>query len=392
MNARTHPPDRLRGSAPQSPGHPTVHREGVTTVTIEPEAPIAGHDAAGVDASAARVGGTDLVQYPAAGPAPQVSSAQQPFARALVTRYGLVFVWLAMAAFYAIVLPDSFLSVGTLQTIFGSQSTLVFLAMAAVAVFAVGEFDLSIASIMGISATTLAVLSVNVGIPEPVAVVIALAVGVICGAVNGFVIVRLGIDPIVTTLGMGVLLLGIAQGISNLVTVSGLSTSLYKFAAYNVAGLPISFFYGVIVAIIFAIVLGLTPLGRHMTFVGANREVARLSGIRVQRIRFGAYVFSGLSSGIGGILLAATVGGFDSTTSGTYLLPALAATFLGTAVVQPGRFNPLGTLITIYFLVTGIVGLQLLGFAGWVSNVFYGAALIIAITVSTIARTRFTRG
>ncbi|CAA9436905.1 MAG: ABC transporter, permease protein (cluster 2, ribose/xylose/arabinose/galactose) [uncultured Quadrisphaera sp.] len=313
--------------------------------------------------------------------------------RDLAGRYGLVVVWLVMAAVYAVLIPDTFLSLGTAQTIFGSQATLVFLGTAAVAVFVVGEFDLSIASIMGLSATTVGVLAVNTGLPEPVAVLVAFAAGVACGALNGFIIVVLGIDPIVTTLGMSVLLLGVAQAISGLVTTSGLSDQLALVASYNVGGfgLPISFYYGVVVAVAFAVVLAYTPLGRHMNFVGANREVARLSGVRVQRIRFGAYVFSGTSSSIGGILLAASVGGFDSSTSGSYLLPALAATFLGTAVVQPGKFNPLGTLITVYFLITGIVGLQLLGFSGWVSNVFYGAALVIAVTVSTVARQRLVR-
>ena len=313
--------------------------------------------------------------------------------RELGSRYGLIGVWIAMAAIYTALLPDTFLSRGTMQTIFGSQSTLVFLCMAAVAVFVVGEFDLSIASIMGLSATAVGVMAVNWGLPEPVAVIVALLAGVACGVINGFIIVHLGIDPIVVTLGMSVLLLGVAQWMSDLVTTSGLSDNLALLASYNVAGLglPISFYYGIVVAVAFALVLAYTPLGRHMGFVGANREVARLSGIRVQRIRFGAYVFSGLSSGVAGVLLAAAVGGFDSSTSGSYLLPALAATFLGTAVVQPGKFNPIGTLITIYFLVTGIVGLQLLGYTGWVSNVFYGAALIVAITVSTVARNRFVR-
>jgi ribose transport system permease protein len=320
-----------------------------------------------------------------------VDSAFVALRKRVVSRYGIIFVWILMAAFFAVAAPHTFLTFGTVQTIFGSQSTLVFLGMASVATFVVGEFDLSIASIMGLSATVLPVLAVNVGLPEWLSVVLALVVGVFAGTVNGFIIVRLGIDPIVTTLGMSVLLLGIAQAISNLVAVTGLSNQLSSVAVYNVLGLPIAFYYGLIVAILFALVLGFTPLGRHMTFVGANREVARLSGIKVQRIRFGSYVFSGLSCGVAGVLLAASVGGFDPSTSGAYLLPALAATFLGTAVVRPGTFNPIGTLVTIYFLVTGIVGLQLLGLSSWVSNVFYGAALVIAVTVSTIARSRIIR-
>lgn len=326
------------------------------------------------------------------GPRPSArDSALTALRKRLTSRYGIVMVWIAMAVVFAIATPRTFLTFGTFQTVFGSQTTLVFLAMASVATFAVGEFDLSIASLMGLSATVLPVLAINVGLPEWLALLLALGVGVLAGALNGFIIVVLGIDPIVTTLGTSVLLLGIAQAISNLVAVTGLSLQLSNIAVVNVLGLPIAFYYGIAIAIIFAVILGFTPLGRHMRFVGSNREVARLSGIRVQRIRFGAYVFSGLSCAIGGVLLAASVGGFDSSTSGSYLLPALAATFLGTAVVRPGTFNPIGTLITIYFLVTGIVGLQLLGLSSWVSNVFYGAALVVAVTVSTIARSRIVR-
>lgn len=356
-----------------------------------PVAGVARHDT--LDAPRGSTGPGAPVAPAAVAPTGRHTVRGRTRARDLGARYGLLLVWLAMSGCYAALIPDTFLSRGTLQTIFGSQSTLVFLCMAAVAVFVVGEFDLSIASIMGLSATTVGVLAVNHGYPETVAVLIAVVVGVLCGTVNGFIVVRLGIDPIVTTLGMSVLLLGVAQAVSHSVTTSGLSDRLALLASYDVAGLglPSSFYYGVVLAVAFAVLLGFTPLGRHMRFVGANREVARLSGIRVQRIRFGVYVFSGLSSGVGGVLLAAAIGGFDSTTSGTYLLPALAATFLGTAVVQPGKFNPVGTLVTIYFLVTGIVGLQLLGYSGWVSNVFYGAALVVAITVSTVARNRFTR-
>lgn len=102
----------------------------------------------------------------------------------------------------------------------------------------------------------------------------------------------------------------------------------------------------------------------------------------------GAYVTAGLLSGLGGVLLSIGNGGFDPSSAATYLLPAFSATFLGTSVIRPGRFNPLGTMVAIYFLVTGITGLQLLGYTGWVNDVFYGAALIVAVVISTVARRR----
>jgi ribose transport system permease protein len=313
----------------------------------------------------------------------------QPGEGSFASRYALVGVWIVVAIVYAILEPDTLLTAGTFQTIFGSQQALVFLAMAAVITFAVGEFDLSIASIFGLAATLVPVLVIQHGWAPATASVAAVLVCCAIGAINGTIIVRLGIDPIITTLGMGTLLLGATSGFSHSEAVAGLSESFANVANTSIVfGLPISFFYGIALALFIAYVMRFTALGRHMAFVGANREVARLAGVRVSRIRMGAYVVSGLICGVGGVLVAATVGGFDSNSSPSYLLPALSATFLGTAAIRPGRFNPVGTMVAIYFLVTGIVGLQLLGYSGWVSDAFYGSALIIAVIVSTLTRRR----
>jgi ribose transport system permease protein len=86
------------------------------------------------------------------------------------------------------------------------------------------------------------------------------------------------------------------------------------------------------------------------------------------------------------VILVAGLGGFDPTTSSEYLLPAFAAAFLGSAMIIPGRFNSIGAFLAIYFLETGIIGLELLGYTGWISDVFFGAALIIAVAVSTVLR------
>jgi len=302
-------------------------------------------------------------------------------------RYALIGVWGLMIAFYWAIEPADFGTSGTFKTIFGSQAALVFLSMALLCTIIVGEFvDLSIAAILGLCATIVPVLSVLHGMNVTLASIIAVAVGTSAGAINGILVVGVGVNIIVVTLGMSTLLLGIALAVSHLHIVSGLSDSYSKIALADVFGLPITFYYGIAIALVFAYVLGFTPLGRHMRFVGSNREVSRLAGIRVNRIRFGAFVMSGFLCGVGGVVIAAGLGGFDPSSSVTYLLPTFSAVFLGTAVVQPGRFNPIGTLAGVYFLATGILGLQELGYAGWISDVFYGAALIIAVTLSTVVR------
>jgi ribose transport system permease protein len=304
-------------------------------------------------------------------------------------RFAVVGVWGLLALGYAIAVPETFLTQGTFQTIFGSQQALVFLTAALLCTICVGEFvDLSVASVFGLAAILVPVLVVDHGWGTWTASLVAVAAATLCGLVNGILVVRFGVNTIVVTLGMGTFVLGVSLWSSNLAPVSGLPGNFAQIALYDIGGLPVSFFEGIVLVVAFAYILGATPLGRNMRFVGANREVSRLAGIHVNRIRFGAFVAAGLIAGVGGVLSAAAAGGFDPTVAQSYLLPTFASTFLGTAILQPGRFNPLGTLIAVYFLATGILGLQLLGVAGWVANVFYGGVLIVAVTISTLLHAR----
>jgi ribose transport system permease protein len=306
----------------------------------------------------------------------------------IASRYALIVVWALMALWFYVQLPDTFPTHATFSSIFGSQQVLVFLAMSAMVTLVVGEFDLSVASVMGLTATTIPVLAGVHGMNIWLACLIGMGAALLAGAVNAFFVVVMEVSSFVVTLGTGTLLIGVAQFISGTNIVSVSSPALARVATMDVVGMPISFYYGLALALFLTYVLGWTPLGRSMVFVGANREVARLAGIRVQRIRFGAYLAGGLLAGLAGLLLVASVGGFDSATSVSYLLPAVAAVFLGTAVVQPGAFNPLGTMVAIYFLTTGIFGLQLLGYQGWIQNAFYGAGLVAAVTLAKVVRDR----
>jgi ribose transport system permease protein len=305
------------------------------------------------------------------------------------SRFAVIGVWLLLGVVYAILVPDTFLTAGAFRTIFGSQHALVFLTAALLCTIIVGEFvDMSVASNFGFAAVLIPVLVTqshwNVWVAALVAVIVAAAVG----AVNGFLVVRMGVNTIVVTLGVGTFMLGIGLLITNLQPVSGLPSSFSQLALFPIGTLPLSFYEGLVLMLGFAYVMWFTPLGRNMRFIGANREVSRLAGIPVGRVRFLSFVAAGVIAGVGGVIASAYNGGFDVASSQAYLLPIFAATFLGIAIIEPGRFNPLGTLIAVYFLATGILGLQLLGAAGWVSNVFYGGALVVAVTISTVLHRR----
>jgi ribose transport system permease protein len=150
-------------------------------------------------------------------------------------------------------------------------------------------------------------------------------------------------------------------------------------------GIPAPFYCGVLFVLITWFVFQHTPLGRRMVFIAENREVARLAGLRVNIIRAGALVASSTLGGLGGIVLAGTNAAANPQAGAYYLLPAFAAAFLGSTTIVPGRFNAWGAFVAVYFLTTGITGLQYLGYAGWPEQVFYGGSLVAAVTLSHLA-------
>lgn len=304
------------------------------------------------------------------------------------SRYALIAVWVGLAVIYSVLMPTTFMTTSTLQAIFGSQSALLLLALAALSTFVAGEFDLSFASVMGLAATLVPVLTTLHGVPVAASCAIALATAFVCGLVNVLFVVVLEVPSLIVTLGTASLYLGLAQLVASSTIVSISDATFSDIVLYRILGLPLSFYYGLVACLVFGYVLAYTPLGRHVLIVGANRDVARLAGINVSLIRAGSYLVASTLAGVAGIVLVASVGGFDPVGSSVYLLPSLAAVFLGTAVVLPGQFNPLGTFVGIYFLATGIIGLQLLGFSGWVQDVFYGAGLVLAVSVAAVVRRR----
>lgn len=265
--------------------------------------------------------------------------------RLLLERYVFVLVWLAMAAAFAIAAPHNFLQSSTVQVISSSGAIYVLLGLGSLCGAVVGEFDLSTAFVMGLSAAIVPTLVSLHGTGIWLAVAAAMLVSMACGALIGLLVVRLGVNPFITTLGLGTALTGLGEGISHNTPVAGLSAGFEYVATAQVLGVEAVVWYSVAAAIALAYLLAFTPLGRHMLSVGSNREVARLAGVRVDRIRFGAYVAGATLAGAAGVLLSAQLGGFQASSATDYLLPAVATLFLSSVVVQPGRFNPIGVLI-----------------------------------------------
>jgi len=308
----------------------------------------------------------------------------------LASRYGLLVVWVAIIGLFAALLPDTFPTTATLQSILGSQAVLLVLTIGMLYSLRAGEFDLSVAGVMSLSLVLVGYLNVLHGWPIGLTVLVALGVGALVGLINAFLVIVVGVESIIATLGMGTLLVGAGVGINNSVT-SGISPTLVDAATTSLFGLPMIFYYAVALTLITWYVFSYTPFGRYLYVIGVNRNVGRLSGLPVNRIRTSALIITGVLSALAGVLLAGQLGSSSPNTAPAYLLPAFAGAFLGSTVISPGRFNAIGSFIAVYFLVTGITGLNLLGYTGWVEQVFYGGSLVVAVAFSVVLGRRRLR-
>jgi ribose transport system permease protein len=307
-------------------------------------------------------------------------------------RSGLVLTWVVMIAVFSALRPDTFATSANFSTILGSQAVLVVLALGLIIVLTAGDYDLSIAGVLALSAMMIAVLNAKHGWPIGAAIAAALAAGAAVGFINGLFVMVFGVNSFIVTLGTGTVLQGVVLWISNSETISGVSDGLVDaVVGTSVLGIPIGFYYGLLLCLVLWYVLEYSALGRRLLFVGRGRRVSRLSGFDVPRLRWGALVVTGVLSAAAGVLYAGTTGGADSTSGASFLLPAYAAAFLGATTIVPGRFNPWGTLVAVYFLVTGITGLTILGAASYVQDLFYGGALVLAVALSHFPRRKELR-
>jgi ribose transport system permease protein len=307
----------------------------------------------------------------------------------LFSRWGLLIVFVAVFGAFSAWLPSKFPTSGNVQDILTSQPPGIFIAYAAMLVLVVGEFDLSIGATLGMSQYLVLKLVTHYGLSWQAAIVAAIGTGAAIGVANAIAVVGLGINSFIATIGVATILEGLVQWISdgNQPLFGGAPTGFTSLAqTKHLVVLPV--YYALAFAVALWVLLEFTVVGRQMRATGANRAAARLSGIHTGRARVTAFVVAGILSAIAGILVTAQVGAADATSGSTYLLPAYAAAFLGATAIRPGFFNVWGTVIAIFLVAVGITGLQLKGVESWVTPVFNGSVLLLAVAVSRVAATQ----
>ena len=308
---------------------------------------------------------------------------------AFVERYAVVFVLIALVVVFSILKSDTFFTVANLQAVLTTQAALLIMAVALTVSLATNEFDLSIGGVAGLSAVMVARVGASHG--AAVGFLAALAVCLAVGAVHSVAIVLFRANSFIVTLAMGTVTVAVAEGVSGSTTLSGVPTGIVTAMSKTFLGVGLPFWYAVILAVVVWAFLEHTPTGRYVFFTGEGRQAAALAGIRVDRIRVLGLFITTLGAGLAGLVLAGQSSAANSSMGEPHLLTAFAACFLGAATIKASRFNVVGTIIAALLLAVGTTGLQLFGFPAWITDLFDGAVLVVAITFASIVSKQRSR-
>jgi simple sugar transport system permease protein len=320
---------------------------------------------------------------------------------AFVVKWGFVAVTVGLILFFVITLP----AFRTVDNIFGMLKFIAPTAIAGLGVMlamTVGGIDLSVGASAGFAVSIAAWTMVIGNQVGGVAVSVVLVCGLLIGALNAFLVVVARIPDLLATLTTMFVIVGLkliivnGKSISSQMTLPDGGTAPGKFTADflwldrgTIGPVPVPVIIFVIITIVLWFLLERTRWGRALFAVGTNPEAARLSGIRVQLYRMGAYMGCGLLASIAGLLLAARIGQGDVTAGDSLLLDAVAVALVGVSVLGIGRPNAWGTALGAVLIAVMVTGFTMLGLPYYAQDFGKGIVLLVALLFSfTFSRRR----
>jgi len=307
----------------------------------------------------------------------------------IVSRFALVGALVLLWVAFSLINPQVFATTSNLQIVLSVQATTGILALAVVVPLVAGHFDLSTGFQLGLAQSLCAVLVIREHWSPLLALVVVLAVGLVIGIINGQLVTRLGLPSFTTTLGTGMLVLGLTEWLTKNEVITGSAAAwFFDLGRVRLFEVPLPFIYLAVVAGLLFVLLELTVWGRRSYAVGANPTAARLSGVNADRQVRHSFVIAGVLCAVSGCISMMSLGGSSPVVGLGSLLPAFAAAFLGATCFRPGRYNVAGTVVAVYVVGVGITGLNQMGARVYIQDVFNGAALLIAVIISTLARRR----
>lgn len=292
----------------------------------------------------------------------------------------LVVLAFGVAVFSAL-RPEIFPTLDNFRGILSEQAILVIAALAVTIPLICNQFDLSIGSTIGFVALLVAGLQHFSHLPWQAALVCGVAAGALVGLVNGWLVAYVGIHSFIATLGTGTVLLGIMLWYSKQgqIIYQDIHPDFVALARTKIGGVQLPAFYMLAIAAALWFVLAETPFGRYLSAIGGNREAAEVAGIRVKRHILWALTLCGALAGVAGVLLVSRAASAQSSGGDSFLLPAFAGAFIGSATLRRGEFHVFGSLVGVYLVATIVTGAFVLGAEAYVSPIISGVALVVAV-------------
>lgn len=314
-------------------------------------------------------------------------------------RYGTIVVTIVAILFFSLTL-DNFMRVDNITNIFRSVSIVCLIALAITMALTVDGFDLSVGAVAGFASVIAAKVMVIWEMGPVVAIVVPLLVGILVGCINAFLIIKVQISDMLTTLSMMFVLTGVSitfqsgTAIYNYMPLPnnggiapGTMHPAYLFIGQGkIMGIPFPVILMLLVVALIHIFLNYTKYGRYLYMVGGNEEAAKLSGIPTKKYRLLAYIFSGFIAALGGLVLGARLGSGEVNAGATYLMDAVAAAFIGFSVLGIGKANAIGTLLGALLMGILLNGLVMMNFPYYSQDIVKGIVLILGLGLTYYKR------
>lgn len=248
-----------------------------------------------------------------------------------------------------------------------------------------GEIDVSIGPAVALSSVIFAKIITSAGLPVIVAILLTLLCGAGWGMVVGVLRAKAGVPSFIGTLGLWLMLGGLALFITDALPVPiPLSDPIISFLSGSVLGLPTPALIMILAFLFFGFVSTRTPFGRSVFAVGGNAASARLAGINVTRIRITIFMITGILSALSGVLMAARLGSGNGGAAKGLEFNVIAAVVVGGTTLSGGRGSLLGTFLGVLFITLLGNGLVLLGVNSFLQQVVSGAIIVLAVLLNSL--------
>lgn len=296
-----------------------------------------------------------------------------------LTNIGVYLTLVVLVVIFSL-LSSNFLTAGNMINLFRQIAINGLIAIGMTMVITTGGIDLSVGSILGLTAMVSAYLMVT-GVPPIIAVLVCLALGALLGLINGFIIAQYKLQAFIVTLATMTTFRGLTYVISDGKPISNISDSaLFSFIGKgDILGIPIPIFIFFIAFGIAYVVLNKTVFGRNVYATGGNETAAKLSGVDVKKTHIMVYVISGFLAALAGLILISRLNSAQPTLGDGYELDAVAAVVIGGTSLAGGRGRISGTLIGI--LILGVIsnGLNIIGVSSFYQEIVKGLIILVAV-------------